>query len=88
MTGTGSRGDPRRDWKPAAVSDVTPRMSLVLMRPSRSSNEKPRVGARGSFQSAPGVGWRGGAETRMVSLDTVTANCTLVCGETVRLLSA
>src|SRR5215467_648872 len=30
MTGTGSRGDPRHDWKPAAVSDVTPRMSLVL----------------------------------------------------------
>ena len=30
MTGVDSSDRPRHDWKPAAVSDVTPRMSLVL----------------------------------------------------------
>jgi len=30
MTGVDSSDRPRDDWKPAAVSDVTPRMSLVL----------------------------------------------------------
>ena len=49
MTGVDLSDRPRDDWKPAAVSDVTPRMSLVL----QSFLPAPKKADAGLAQHAP-----------------------------------